>query len=72
MRQALNLKIVGSNPTQPVMEHSPAEYKESVEQLIGLYEGLEESVEGFMAEQDVDMKLTTLRSIQRDIEQIDG
>lgn len=72
MRQALNLKIVGSNPTRPVMEQTPVEYKESVEQLIELYEGLEESVEGFMAEQDVDMKLTALRSMQRDIEQIDG
>lgn len=49
MRQALNLKIVGSNPTLPVMEQSPAEYKESVEQLIELYEELEDSFDGFIA-----------------------
>lgn len=42
--------------------------EESIEQLISVYEKAEEQVDGFMAEQDVDMKLTALRSMKRDIE----
>jgi hypothetical protein len=50
------------------MEQSIEDCKQSVEQLIQLYEDIDEQVDGFIAKQDVGMKLTTLKSIKQDIE----